>query len=313
MGQKKGVNSKAEPDILILGASGQVGMELQRQLPEERIIPRAREMLDVTNHTAVTKFIEEVRPRIVVNAASTSPCKAVADPSEHWRVNTFAVDHLAKTCALNKVALIHLSTSDVFGRTPGEQPHVEMTPTSPVGEYASSKAAGEHAVLSLSQFPCQEFVEFQYWILRSSLLYGRPRQFLHNFLNIKLQRLVRSRTPVALPTEVKRSATYVPHLVQQIVWLLENYRGVPSGIYNVASGGDPSLFDLVQEARRRITITVSGELEECSREEYARTEQVPLSELPLNGTLNCDAWDNVSPIPLPDWRRGVQEFAREFR
>lgn len=305
--------SKLEPDILILGASGQVGQELQRQLPPERVISRAREMVNVTNHAMVRNFIEAVKPRIVINAASTNVYRSVPSPDEHWRVNAMAVDNLVKVCAINRVALIQLSTSDVFGRSDHDRPHVELDPIGPIGEYSASKAAGEHSVLSVGNFPCPEFVDFKYWLIRTSCLFARPRDHGLNFLQLTLDSMMRSRSPREIPTDVFRSATYVPHLAQQLVWLADNYLGVPSGIYHIANAGAPSLYDLVRETRRYVSDRNSAPLLEGKRDQFAKDANLAKQEVPKNGLLDCSAWDNISPIPLKPWEQAVREFSREYR
>src|SRR4029079_2656759 len=56
--------------VLITGASGRVGTELQRQLGEDDIIAKPHEALDITNATAVDACISAVRPDIVINTSS---------------------------------------------------------------------------------------------------------------------------------------------------------------------------------------------------------------------------------------------------
>lgn len=314
MAKKQTASGKAEPDIVIFGASGQLGMELVSQLTLERTVPRAREMLDITDHDAVEELIVSVKPKLVINAAATNPWRSTSIfKPKHWQVNAFAVDNLVKTCALNGAALLHLSTSDVFNQTSPFRPHVELSPVSPVGEYAASKAAGEHAILALSQYPAAEFVNFQYWIVRTSLLYGRPVMLHHNPVHMKLEQALRSRTPVKLPTSVMRSATYVPHLVKHLMWLIDNYQDIPSGIYNIACKGEVSLHDLICEARRQVDTKSMLPIYECTKSEFAASEPFTADEIPNNGLLDCTRWEEICPVPLYHWQDALTEFCDEYK
>ena len=309
--QREGAE-KAEPDTLILGAAGQVGSELLSRLPPEKVIPRARETTDIRNLDAVTKLIEAVRPKFVINAAATCPLR-VNNFMDHWATNAFAVDHLVKTCALNDVALVHFSTSDVFGATPGSDPRVEMDPVAPLNTFAASKAAGEHAMLAMGQYSCSDFVNFKYWIIRSSMLYARPGRFHHNLLHLKLEQAMRTRSPVLLPNDIFRSPTYVPDLVDQVVWLLDNHRQVPPGIYHIANKGQASLFELVSKVRTQVDSKAMMQLGSCSRSQFvANGELLRADDFPTNGVLDVSRWDELSPIPLRPWQEALADFGREY-
>ena len=57
--------------ILVTGATGQVGWQLQRTLaPLGEVIARTRSQLDLSNPEATAKYIRESAPDIVVNAAA---------------------------------------------------------------------------------------------------------------------------------------------------------------------------------------------------------------------------------------------------
>jgi dTDP-4-dehydrorhamnose reductase len=312
--RRGGQAEKCEQDVLILGAAGQVGQELTRVLPEEYRLPRAREMVDVTDQNAVRSVIESVRPKVVVNLAATNPVTD-ADDWAHWQVNAFAVDHLVKTCALNGASLIHFSASDVFGASRSKEPHGELSPVCPKGSFASSKAAGEHAILALAQYPAPEFLNFRYWIIRCSLLIGRPTQFFHNWFNVKLEEVLRGRTPVLLPHDVLRSATYVPHLVEHLVWLINNHQDVPPGIYHIANSGGPSLYQMVNEARLSIDSRSPIELHGVGLNHLRSTSGTYMcsDEVCRNGVLDCSRWSDVCPLEMPSWRAAVDDFCRDYR
>lgn len=312
MVKKSKPEPESKPEILILGAAGQVGCELVRRLPPERVVARAKEALDVCNVEKVREVIESLQPKIVINLASTNPNKYQTTSADNWMTNAWAVSNLVKTCALNGSALIHLSTADVFGGDQLSVPYKELDPISPRTDFAQSKAGGEHAILSVAQYPVAEFVNFRYWILRTANVYERPTRFYHNLLQLHLTRVIRSREKILLPDDVTVSTMYVPALVEQIAWLVENYESAPVGIYHLANQGSCSLYELINFALGYCLTKVSGHnIAGCSRTEYHRVHGGPL--LPANQAIDCHSWDKIAPIPLPHWRDSITEFARSYR
>lgn len=301
-------------DVLLLGAAGQLGEEIVTRMTTERVMPRSREMLDITNTTAVANIISALKPKIVINAAGTQPAiVSSVDPRRHWAVNAYAVANLVKTCAINGSALIHLSTSDVFGQASDQaKPFTEFDPIGPVGLYAASKAAGEHAILQLSQYPCREFANFKYWVIRTSLPYGRPTRFRQNLVHSRIEQAVRSRIPICAPKTLVRSFTYIPHLVTQLLWLIENHRVVPSGVYHIANKGEASYHRVMELACHCLNIKVSSLLADCDRQLFMRHSKMTVDEFPAYGALDCRAWDEMCPIAMPEWSEGVEEFCDDY-
>lgn len=70
---------------------------------------------DITDAGATRRIMAEHRPDIVINAAAyTAVDKAEGEPGQAWAVNRDGVGHLARACAAQGAALLHLSTCYVF-------------------------------------------------------------------------------------------------------------------------------------------------------------------------------------------------------
>ena len=84
--------------ILITGAVGQVGWELQRSLASLGTITAIDlAELDLTNADAVRKFVRELQPDVLVNpAAYTAVDKAEAQPDLAMAVNGAAPGVMAE-------------------------------------------------------------------------------------------------------------------------------------------------------------------------------------------------------------------------
>src|SRR6185295_7417695 len=167
--------------VLLTGASGQVGRELQRaDWPAGfKLWPVDHRQVDIANEAAVHALFENVRPAIIVNAAAyTAVDKAEDDPATAFAVNAAGVAHLVRCAEQCGARLLHLSTDYVFdGNKPGW--YVESDPVNPLGIYGRSKADGERAAL-LYQHAI---------VLRTAWVYGALG---HNFVRTML-RLARER------------------------------------------------------------------------------------------------------------------------
>src|ERR1035441_3535997 len=133
--------------LLITGATGQVGWQLQRALaPLGEVIACTRAQLDLADPEAAAKSVRDFAPDIVVNAAAyTNVDKAESEPELAHTVNATAPGRIAEELARTGGLLIHYSTDYVFdGAKP--TPYEETDPTGPLNVYGRSKLAGEELI-----------------------------------------------------------------------------------------------------------------------------------------------------------------------
>ena len=101
--------------ILVTGADGQLGRELQRlaarRAPHNDYLFTGAAQLDITDREAVRRAVGELRPGVVVNcAAYTDVERAETDPDAADRVNRLAPGYLAEAAEAAGALLIHIST-----------------------------------------------------------------------------------------------------------------------------------------------------------------------------------------------------------
>ena len=85
--------------------------------------------LDIRDRTAVTRFIETVRPDAIVHtAAQPSHDRAAQIPYDDFDVNAVGTLNLLEAVAANRTrgAFRHMSTNKVYGDAPNELPLVEL-------------------------------------------------------------------------------------------------------------------------------------------------------------------------------------------
>lgn len=207
--------------ILLLGANGQVGTELQRSLaPLGTVVPATRNggladgtpcdtaNLDDTN--ALAALVERVAPDVVANAAAhTAVDRAEDELDAAMQANAAAPAALAAACERLGAHLLHYSTDYVFDGE-GNRPYRPDDPTRPLGAYGASKRAGEVAI---EDSGCRHF------ILRTAWVYAAHG---HNFLNTMLRlgaereelRVVADQ--VGTPTPAALIADASAHILRQV-------------------------------------------------------------------------------------------------
>ena len=167
--------------VLITGANGQVGWELQRALaPLGEVVALGHAQLDLANPDAIRQALRHTAPDLIVNAAAyTAVDRAEEEPTLAQAVNGDAPGILAEEALRLHAALVHYSTDYVFDGSKGA-PYEEIDATNPRSVYGATKLAGEKAISA---------VDCAHLILRTSWVYGaRGKNFL-----LTMQRLARER------------------------------------------------------------------------------------------------------------------------
>lgn len=134
--------------LLVTGSEGQVGGALVERAGKAgvKVIGLDRSGLNIADHDAVHKAVQEHSPDVVVNAAAyTAVDRAEDQQEEAFFVNRDGARFLASACDAAGIPLIHLSTDYVFdGKKAGS--YSESDPPDPIGVYGRSKWEGEEAV-----------------------------------------------------------------------------------------------------------------------------------------------------------------------
>lgn len=167
--------------ILITGATGQVGWQLQRTLaPLGDVVASSRSEVDLADAEATAKYIRNLAPDIVVNAAAyTAVDKAESEADLAHAVNAAAPGRIAEELARSGGLLIHYSTDYVFDGTKSG-PYEETDPTSPLNVYGRTKLAGEQQIAASG---CPHI------ILRTTWVYDiRGKNFLRTVLRLARER-----------------------------------------------------------------------------------------------------------------------------
>jgi len=208
--------------ILLTGASGQLGQELQPLLAgfgEVTTVDRQAGtgnsantlQQDLSDLNRFEILLNRMRPDLVVNAAAyTAVDAAEKDPAPAFRLNADLPGCLARWTQRNDCFLFHYSTDYVFDGAKGES-YQEDDETGPGNVYGESKLAGELAIAASN---CRHI------ILRTSWVYSAHGS---NFV-LSMLRLARERAALSIvndqtgcPTWARNLASVSAEMIQQLL------------------------------------------------------------------------------------------------
>ncbi|GHT02694.1 NAD(P)-dependent oxidoreductase [Bacteroidia bacterium] len=280
-------------NILITGAKGQLGSELQEiqaKYPEFNFIPTDVDELDLTKKEAVATFIDTHKINYIINcAAYTAVDKAEDDVELCYKINRDAVNNLAEA-ANGKAKIIHISTDYVFdGKTTA--PYKTTDATHPQSVYGKSKLAGEDVLLAA----CPESI-----IIRTAWLYSI---YGNNFVKTML-RLGKERTKLNVVYDQKGTPTYAADLAQAILSVIvhsEKTQIFPAGIYHYSNEGVTTWFDFTEKIFQLAGITT------CTVHPVTTGQYPTKAARPQYSVLDKTKIKKTFEIIVPEWEHSLEK------
>jgi len=277
---------------LVIGAGGQLGHALLATSPAEAdVVAPARSDCDLTNDDQIEHWLNEVRPRIVLNAAAyTAVDAAESDEANARLVNATSAGRLAEAAKRHSARLVHVSTDFVFdGET--SRPYAPDDEPSPVNIYGRTKRDGEVAILRSGADAL---------IVRTAWVYfERGRNFVHTML-----RLMSERDEVRVVSDQIGTPTYARNLARAL-WVLA--QKPVSGIYHVTDSGVASWYDFAvairEEAMAGGLIGNAAPIVPISTADYPTPARRPRFSVLDNGKT----W-SVLGTTGPHWREALREM-----
>jgi dTDP-4-dehydrorhamnose reductase len=278
--------------VAIVGSSGQLGVELVRELAARgyEVTGWERATLDITNRSRVEQLITALDPQIVFNAAAYNQVDiAEKEPQTAFWVNGLAVRNLALACRQTDARLVHFSTDYVFDGLK-DRPYTEEDQTHPLGAYAVSKLAGE--------LYAQAYLD-QPLIVRTSGVFGPGglKTARGNFVELML-RLASSSQPIRVVEDHMASPTYAPYLAARAVDLVERNG---SGIFHIGGGAPISWFNFA-----RLIFAAAG-LNPQLQPTNERGYRTP-ARRPRYSALSNQKMERLGIEPMPPLETAVQAY-----
>jgi len=289
--------------ILITGASGQLGTEIQRQLknggsalgcvPERlknaTVIATDVAELDITDRDATIAFVRRHQPDTIIScAAFTNVDGCETNPEAAFKVNAIGASNLAQAAERINARLIHVSTDYVF-RGEGDKPLDESERVDPKSVYGKTKALGEEYVKNFCH---------RYFIVRTAWLYGYAgKNFVKTIVNAgkKFGRLEVVSDQLGNPTNAEDLAHHILQLA-----VSHDY-----GVYHCTGEGVCSWYEFASEIIR--LSGVDATVAPCTSAEYSARHPAaadrPAWSALENRMLACTVGNHMR-----DWKEALADF-----
>ncbi|MGB7191168.1 MAG: dTDP-4-dehydrorhamnose reductase [Acidobacteriaceae bacterium] len=280
--------------FLVLGAQGQLGIELQRAFQGAgHIIALSRAECDLGNPHSIRAAIQTARPNVILNAAAyTAVERAESEPELAMRINGDAPGIIAEEARNSNALLIHYSTDYVFdGSKPS--PWAEDDPIHPLNVYGATKLAGERNIQQAGG---------RFLIFRASWVFS-PQG--NNFL-LTMLRLGQQRSELRIVNDQRGAPTSAFELATATRRVLDSIGGRDlnelAGIYHMSCAGETTWCGFAQaifaKARAdKAWAAVTG----ISSSEYP----TPAAR-PVNSVLSNEKLKASFGIELPSWEAALE-------
>jgi dTDP-4-dehydrorhamnose reductase len=275
--------------IVILGASGQLGAEFARQLGHHAT-PLSRADLDIAHTAELRRRLEELAPRVVINAAAyTRVDRAEEEPRWCRTVNTTAVANLAELCRQSEATLVQISTDYVFGaKSDRRLPYREEDEPGPLSVYGRTKLDAERQAAT-----CQ-----RYLVLRTCGLYGWGRDnAASNFVETILRWGAQKRQ-LSVVDDQFCTPTFTRDVVRATAKLLD---ADATGVFHVVNRGSTTWYEFASEIVKLAGLPTT--IKPISTREYAARAQRPAYSV-----LDTGKYTAVTGDELPDWREALADY-----
>jgi dTDP-4-dehydrorhamnose reductase len=271
--------------ILITGANGQLGCDLQRTLASHELILMDFPTFDLTK-SSCEEQVASAQPDLVIHAAAyTDVDGAEHQPDLAMAVNAQGTEWVARGTIRAKARLIYISTDYVFDGLK-KTPYLENDLANPLNQYGKSKLEGERRALDL----CPNSL-----VVRTSWLYGAHGK---NFVKT-MMRLAVEQPELRVVADQRGCPTNAADLAQALAQMLRvNIRG----IVHATGTGDCTWYELASAI-----VSATGRetpVHPITTAEAGRRAARPSYSVLANSVLK------QSGITLPHWRDSLVQFVK---
>ena len=274
--------------IVITGADGQLGHELQGVLRGHSVQPLTRPDFDLLSSRAEQQ-VRDARPEVVIHAAAyTNVDGAEEEPDLALAVNARGTERVAQAAAACGARLIYLSTDYVFDGQ-HQTPYVESDRPNPLSVYGRSKLQGEERALA----HCPRTL-----VVRTSWLYGAWGK---NFVTT-IARLAAERPELRVVADQRGCPTYARDLAEALAALIEQD---VRGVVHATGAGDCTWHDFARAIVSHVGLA---------------TPVVPITTAEANRVAPRPPYSVLSNqkleglgVRLPHWTDALARFLEEHR
>jgi len=275
--------------IVITGANGMVARATAKYCAflGDDVIGLTRADLDISDSSAVSRVIGDIRPDAVINcAAFTDVDGAESNENASYAANAIGVGNLAEASRRTKSSFVTISTDYVFdGSETGF--YTQRSAPNPQGVYARSKREGE--IKAFAAYP-------RTMIVRSGWIYGHGGT---NFLSV-MSKLLETGKPIKAINDSYGTPTSADDLAKRLREFAE--ADLP-GVYHVTNSGEGTSYFGFAEKVCEIAGFERDLLLPTSHTELSRPAPRPVSS-----KLACLISEKLGFARLRDWEQALADF-----
>ncbi len=271
--------------ILITGAKGQLGHELQQVLQDYPLTLLDVPDFDLTK-PGVEASIAAPRPEVVIHAAAyTDVDGAEREPERAMAINAEGTERVARGAAAAGARLFYLSTDYVFDGRQGV-PYREKDQPHPLNVYGRSKHEGEQRALK----HCANTL-----VIRTAWLYGAHGK---NFVKT-IMRLASEQPELRVVSDQRGCPTHAGDLALAIKQVLDTNL---KGIVHATGAGDCTWYEFAREI-----VSLMGS--PAHVQPISTAESKRAAERPFYTVLSNRVLADIG-ISLPHWKDALARFVK---
>ncbi|MBO6195008.1 MAG: dTDP-4-dehydrorhamnose reductase [Bacilli bacterium] len=289
---EKYYNSRCK--VMVTGGAGQLGYDVIKELEKrgyKDIYAPTIEELDLTDKEAVDKYMDEIKPNLVIHCAAYTAVDAAEDDKEKaGNINIDATDYISNKCKEFDSKLIYISTDYVFDGNKDLNEVYEVTDeTNPQSVYGLTKLMGERKALNNPKT----------FVVRTSWVFGiNGKNFMKTMLNLS-----ETKNELNVVSDQYGSPTYTVDLARLLVDMVgtEKY-----GLYHANNEGYCNWAEFAEEIFRQNKKNVK--VNHVTSEEYPQK-----AYRPKNSKLSKNALIDNDFDLLPAWKDAVRRYSKELK
>ena len=249
--------------------------------------------LDITDRSAVTATIEEIRPDAIIHCAAWTAVDNAEDEENRDKVhsiNALGTRYIAEAAKAVDAKMLYLSTDYVFDGK-GDRPwEPDDKCYAPLNVYGQSKLDGELAVSGTLD---------KFFIVRIAWVFGlNGKNFIKTMINVG-----KTHDTVRVVNDQIGTPTYTLDLSRLLVDMIETDK---YGYYHATNeGGYISWYDFCVEFYKQYGLTTN--VIPVTTEEYGLSK----AARPFNSRLDKSKLVESGFTPLPDWKDAVKRYLAE--
>ena len=291
--------------ILVLGATGQIGSSLKRDLIGwKKVEFLNRNELDFKKIEEIEDKIKKFQPDFIINAVAYTNVDAAEDFREDaFQVNSFAVDKLSKLANAYGVVLVHFSTDYVFDGQKNS-PYLETDSPNPLSVYGESKLEGEKFV----EKNCSKF-----FIIRTSGVISKNED---NFIS-KIKKFSEKQKKLSVINDQISSINFSAYISRNTSMMLKKIEDNIEnesrwGTYHMSGDKPGSWFDFANYAQKLSKLNDPNSIFSKSIiESISSIEFNQKAKRPNYSFLSSDKLKKEFGLKLPNWEESIKEVITE--